>query len=83
MLTLIRRAGLTQDDLAKLVDVDPGWINSIARGKKRPGAKLAAKLCAVLTAEIRKLEPDFGPLSIQQLDDSIGMDDRTQGQETQ
>lgn len=67
MLELIQRAALTQRDLAKLVGVTPEYIGLIVHGKAKPGSPLAGRLCATLTAEIRKLEPDFGPLSIPQL----------------
>jgi transcriptional regulator with XRE-family HTH domain len=48
------RAGLTQSALAERLGVDPSYVSRIEAGKRRPSARLFARLCKVLNVSLEE-----------------------------
>lgn len=55
MQTIRKNKGLTQTELANIVDVTPDYISMIERGIQTPGFKLACKIAHSLNVAIEEL----------------------------
>lgn len=50
-----RKAGLTQEKLAELTDLDPTYISGIERGRRNPSLKNIVKIAKALRTSVGKL----------------------------
>ncbi len=53
-------AGLTQEELAEIIDCSPRWVQKLERGKSNPHWMTLLQFCALLGIDTRTLEEELG-----------------------
>lgn len=58
-------AGLTQEQLAEIIDCSPRWVQKLESCKSNPHWLTLMQLCALLDIDARALQKDLGLKSLQ------------------